>query len=163
MAAPKGNQYAVGAKNGRPGRDYASLAIDLVEWSKKQYSLSLVQWLQKNNLYYSDLCEQSKLSDDFRKAVQEAKLNISMNRELSVGQVGGIHPTVYGRTCHTYDRIVYDHWKEEKAFEKELESQILSNQNFTVTLVQKPWIDENNSNSTQIPLQEIPNSDMGSP
>jgi hypothetical protein len=119
--------------------------IDMIKWSKFQYSTNLNRWCGNNGLAPSFLFTWSKEDPEFRAGLEEVKANLAANREEMVAS-GALHQACYTKSLHVYDRITYEQWKEEKEFEASVnaKSEAESSKSITINAVKEPWKHGNN-------------------
>lgn len=162
MPAPPGNQYALGNQGGRPRiHKREELMQDLLKWSLLPHSLNLNRWIGDKDLNYEYIHRWANEDDEFRLIVLKVKGNLAANREQMLCQ-GYLHPVAYKAGLNTYDKIIFDQWKEEKEFEYGLKNRAETKGNIEIKIVQKPWEcnDPESDNSESVPMQELSDSGM---
>jgi hypothetical protein len=162
MPAPPGNQFAVGNSGGRPRiHKREELMKDLLKWSLLPHSFNLNRWCGDKDLCYEYLQRWAKEDDEFRLILLKVKGNLAVNREQMLCQ-GYFHPVAYKAGVNTYDKIMYEQWKEEKEYEYGLKNKAEVKGNVKVTVVQNPWEhdDEECDNTAPISLPPIPDSGL---
>jgi hypothetical protein len=103
--APKGNKFAVGADNGRPQEyDRKKIAIDLIEWSKKDGSINLNKFCAYNDPIISPhaMLRWCREDEDFRTAYEQAKTFLGFRREEMLSS-GELHSKAYDLNATVYD------------------------------------------------------------
>jgi hypothetical protein len=124
MAAPKGNQYALGNEGGRPREhDRIAYAKSLDEWSKQDNALTLLSWINLNNLYDEVLVTWSQECDEFARALKRAKNRIGERRELLANK-GEYNYGIYSRAATIYDTTLRLHERADKEHDYELKKQL---------------------------------------
>jgi len=128
MAAPKGNQYAVGNPNsGRPPKyDEAYLEIeaaDLLSFADKEDSTSIYQFVNPKEYNVDQLTDFCKRSEVFCHALKKAKARIGYNREKKVHE-NKFNYGIQQRAAGIYDSLLHDYEDSLKVREAELKRSI---------------------------------------
>lgn len=107
MAAPKGNQYAVGANNGRP-QEYDRLAVAeaLIDWAKKDDSININKFCAYHDPIIPSRTFLNWVQEDevFRRAYDKAKLFLGFRREEKLNK-GELHVKAYDFNATVYDQF----------------------------------------------------------
>lgn len=122
MAAPKGNQYALGQGGGRP-REYDRVQIgkELLEWARQLDSLNLNKFCctREPPLNPNKVIQWSIEDEEFRNAYEEAKAFLAARREEMLnGNL--LHTRAYERNATVYDRFMRTEERNQKEFEANL-------------------------------------------
>ncbi len=115
MAAPKGNQYALGNEGGRPPRfDLVEEAKAFKDWADRSDSLVLRKFAAIRGYFsQSKLHEYAEQSDEFREAFNYARVIIGARREELLMKGKG-NPAPFNRYAALYDQELKAHEKEMK-------------------------------------------------
>lgn len=137
MAAPKGNQYAVGNPNsGRPAiYDIEEMANKLDEWSKKYQSLALIEFSADMNIDPTYIYYWANKSEVFSETLRKAKARIAARRERMV-HLNTLDVKVFNRYQGFYDPYLHQYEREEKMFDASLKN-TQDNQEKSVALLQE--------------------------
>jgi hypothetical protein len=103
MAAPEGNQYAVGHGKGRPrtyDRDYIREQLDL--WARKPTSLILAQFSDEYDIPTSTVMDFAREEEDFRATLNIARNRLASRREVMLHS-NSLHQAGYNRYQSHYD------------------------------------------------------------
>jgi len=125
MAAPKGNQYALG--QGCPQKyDREKLAESLDKWSLREDADHLGKWalLEEDLPCISYVNRFASESEEFAKAHKKAKLRIALRLRAKLHDKE--NPYNYGlfmRDISIYDQLLVDTERAEKMFDAELKRQ----------------------------------------
>lgn len=109
MAAPKGNQYAVGNSGGAPCKyDLEQESRELLEFSLRPDATSIYQFVNPKDYSVTslrDFCNQSKV---FSQAYSKAKERIGLNRERLLHD-SKFNETVYKKSSGIYDPLMHEY------------------------------------------------------
>lgn len=143
MAAPKGNQYALGNNGGRQGLDREKIAIEFIEWAKDNPEALTVPSFCAPRGFSSDTMQTwAKESEEFRRAFNTGKELIGLNRlkatlvnKQNDEDKSKLDKSIYMQTIGNYDLDIRAYQREEKQFEASLkndDSKQISSINFKV-------------------------------
>lgn len=114
MAAPKGNQYAVGNSGGAPPKyDLEKEAKELEEWSLREDATSLYIFTDPKDYLACELSGFAERSEVFAKALKKAKERIGLRRERGANS-GTIKNNVWERYAPVYDTMLHAHEESDK-------------------------------------------------
>jgi len=122
MAAPKGNQYALGCEtSGRPRlEDYAEHAENLLKWAEKPSSINLTGFYIEYGLDPDLFYQRTKRDEELARAYKLCKMRIAQRRE-EYHNFGRLTPTAYGRNLRNYDIPLDQHEREVYEFQKSVD------------------------------------------
>jgi hypothetical protein len=117
MAAPKGNQYALGNNGGRPREwDRQEEAKALLEWASQEDALVLRKFAPLRGYPPEYLWEWEQTDQEFSNAIKKARAMIGARREeLLIQGKGNASP--FHRYAALYDPQLKSHEKEMKQAE----------------------------------------------
>ncbi len=124
MAAPHGNQYALGNQGGRPREyDRASIAEELIKWAKLPDSVNLCGFCCSRDppLDPNKVTQWALEDDEFRKAYRTAKAFLGNRREQMLS-ADLLHSKAYDLNAKTYDHFLKDEHRQQMEFESALAS-----------------------------------------
>lgn len=104
--------------------DRNQIALDLLEWAKKDDSINLCAFCADKMLVPSKISDWAREDEAFREAYWIAKSHIGKRRELLLSQ-GKLHVKAYDLNANTYDHFL----KEEKRLQAEFESRLRKEEN----------------------------------
>lgn len=104
--------------------DRNQIALDLLEWAKKDDSINLCAFCAEKTLPPQKLSDWAREDDLFRETYTVAKSYIGKRRELLLAQ-GKLHVKAYDLNANTYDHFL----KEEKRLQAEFESRLRKQEN----------------------------------
>lgn len=105
MAAPKGNQYAVGNEGGRPKEyDRKAIASALIEWAKRDDSINLNKFCAYHDPIISPhaMLRWCREDNEFRTAYEQAKTFLGFRREEKLNN-GELHTKAFDLNATVYD------------------------------------------------------------
>jgi hypothetical protein len=124
MAAPKGNQNALGNEGGRQ-KEYDRIAIgkEMIEWSKRPDALTVPMFATSKGLHSGILRNWANEDVEFRSLFLAAKENVGINRLKAVTNPDiKLDPGIYKQTMHFYDLDIKEDVHDEKRFEASLKT-----------------------------------------
>lgn len=107
MAAPKGNQNAVGNDGGRPEEfDKVAVAEALIEWAKRDDSINLNKFCAYHDPIINPrtILRWANENIEFRRAYEKAKSFLGFRREEKLSS-GELHSKAYDLNATVYDQF----------------------------------------------------------
>ena len=99
--------------------DRDDIANKLVEWAKLSTSINLCKFCFENEIIPQQLSEWSKNDDNFREALQFARVCLGFRREEKLNS-GEIHTVGYNLNASTYDYFLKEEKRDQLTFESEV-------------------------------------------
>ena len=105
---------------GRPRKyDQEAIAIDLVEWAKKEDSTNLNGYTVHSGIIPRYITRWAGEDESFRRAYEEAKAILAYRREKLL-TAGELHVKAYDLNAKVYDHFLREESREEKVFDSKL-------------------------------------------
>jgi hypothetical protein len=107
---------------GRPREhDREKIALDMIEWAKKDDSLNLNGFCAEQLIAPSKITEWARANDEFRLAYETTKAILGRRREQGLIN-GTLHVKAYDLNACVYDQFLKEDKREQAKYEAELKA-----------------------------------------